>query len=374
MFLGAGASVLAGMPTTKGLIDEVRDRVLNHEAWESREAKALAENIMTEHSKKDVEKLYERIHRMISAEKLHRAIASYKITHNASGPSRRRIQTTESPYGSDNITAVEETTDIDETIRALESLETAIRNTLLASLMVKQERFDAVVSTYNKLFTFVSRNIVTTNFDNVLEAYCAQAGLDLVDGFERSPLGDMRTWGDVWEDAENALHLLKLHGSTTWQKDDDGAVLQIGRPGLRSTDRDVMIAPTLGTKDYSDSIFPALLERFKKVLDETETLIVVGFSFRDPEITQTLQRHLRRTNKSRDPMNLLCVDPNLDGVKTLFSSNVETNSVWGPRKDMLWHFDSDKMPYVYAYQVEFGLDIIQSLENVLEIVDSEYEA
>ena len=247
-------------------------------------AKHLVRNIVGRHNDKDVEELYQTIRDMIAAEKLHATVVKAK-DH---GGVKREIQTTPTRRP-ENTTSKDEAEDVDETIRALESLETAIRNTLLSNLMVKPENVNNVVSTYDELFKSVSRNIVTTNYDNVLETYCEQKELELVNGFKKSHLGDRRTWDDVWEGEETALYLTKLHGSITWQEDDDSAVLEIGKPGLRDTDRDVMIAPTLGEKDYSNRIFPTLIDRFKTILAETEVLIVVGFSFRDPRINRMLQ-------------------------------------------------------------------------------------
>lgn len=234
--------------------------------------------------------------------------------------------------------------------------------------MVGQKRFDIVTSTYNELFKSVSRNIVTTNYDNVLETYCEQAGLDLVNGFEISRLGDRRTWGDAWEGGKNALYLTKLHGSITWQKDDYDPVLEIGRPGLRNANRDVMIAPTLGEKDYGDGIFPTLMDRFKTVLAETELLIVVGFSFRDPEINHMILNRLKRSNENLTPMKLLYVDPEPDGLKALIGPNAKIRRTKVLGKYVLWELSRDEMPYVYAYQDEFNRDTAELMRVLLDTV------
>ena len=363
LLLGAGASVFVEMPTTKILVREVLDRVLHREKWESPEAKLLAENIVKSHKDKDVEKLYDAIHSMIDTEKQHQIVVEYK-TELGGEKLPREIRAPELSHLT-KTTVKDETSDIDETIKTLESLETIIRNTLLYSLVVRPEYFDAVVFTYNELFKSVSRNIVTTNYDNVLETYCEQAKLDLVNGFKRSHLGDRRTWDNVWEGEENSLHLTKLHGSITWQKESDDVVLEIGRPGLRDTDMDVMIAPTLDEKDYGDGIFPQLMSRFKTVLGETELLIVIGFSFRDSGINRILRSCLKRTDENRNPMKLLYVDPEPEGLLELVGSNATIRSVWRAGMPTLHKFCLDEMPYVYAYQSEFNDDIATSMGSLL---------
>lgn len=366
MFLGAGASAFAKMPTTEGLIHEIQDRVAQREIWENAVVKHLVSNIVEEYNDKDVEELYQAIREMKDAEKLHKRVVEHKAKDHGGGK-KRVIQTTSRSH-SDNATTISEAEDVDENIRALESLEKAIRNTLLTSFTVKTENVDKVVSTYDKLFELVPRNIVTTNYDNVLETYCEQKKLDLVNGFKRSHLGYRRIWegerDSAWDVGEDALRLVKLHGSTTWQENDNGDVSDIYDRGLHDGG-DVMVYPTLGEKDYSHGIFPELWKRFEAILTKTELLIVVGFSFRDPQINQILQSRLKRT--AENPMKLLYIDPRHEVLKALVGADVE----WRPartERGTLGHYYQDEMPYVYAYNVEFP-PRPHKLELVLEILD-----
>lgn len=363
LFLGAGASVFAEMPTTEGMVGNVLRQTMHRESWESPAAQHLATEIVNMHGDKDVEVLYHTIHEMMDAEERHKVIVRHK------GAGRKREIHATSRYHPDNVTVKDETDDIDENIRTLKSLKTAIRNTLLGSLVVKSDHIDDVVSTYDELFQHMPRNIVTTNYDNVLEAYCERAGLDLANGFTKSRLGDRRTWGGVWEDGENALHLVKLHGSITWQKDDNGMVLEFGRPGLRDIDKDVVIAPTLGEKDYKDGIFPELLDKFRTLLAEAELLIVIGFSFKDPGINQMFRERLRRTDGNPNPMRLLCVGLKPDGLKRLVDSNDEPREVVVYGKCRLWNYSQDGMPYVYAYSNKFNLGTAKSMKVVSEALE-----
>lgn len=130
--------------------------------------------------------LYKTIQTMISAEESHKTVVENKTTGDSGGRATSHEITASSK-------STPETDDIDENIRTLESLKVAIRNTLLTSLMVKPDRVDDVVSTYDELFRHVPRNILTTNYDNVLETYCEQKKIGLVNGFGKSHLGDRRT-------------------------------------------------------------------------------------------------------------------------------------------------------------------------------------
>ena len=371
LFLGAGASVFAGMPTTKALVQNVLHRVDSQEKWESPAATSLARNIVRDHEDKDIEVLYQTIRDMKAAEELHRKAMGHKMAGDNHPGWRREILTTRGS-NPENSYKKDEADDIDETTKTLEALETAIRNTLLTNLMVKPNKVDDVLKTYAELFQHVSRSILTTNYDNVLETYCEATEMDLVNGFSQSHLGDRRMWNGSLEGVDGALRLVKLHGSITWQKDDDGTILEIGRPGIRDTDRDVMITPTLGEKDYSEDIFPTLVAAFKKILAETELLIVVGFSFRDPGINHMLRSRLTRSRGNPNPMMLLCVDPNPDVLRELVDPGGKhlTKSV-SEAYDLL-QYSLDTVPFVFAYRSKFDLNTARKLEPYLKAMPGMY--
>lgn len=368
LFLGAGASVFAGMPTTKDLVKDVLQQVIHREKWDSPAAARLAKNTVRDHDGKDAEVLYQTIRDMIAAEKRHLKVVEYK-TRGDSGTARKREIRVSSVLDPDNATATDETKDINENIETLKSLEGAIRNTLLDRLMVKPDSINDVVERYGELFEQTkSHTIVTTNYDNVPETYCEQAGLGIINGFKASHLGNKRTWdNDTWDDDEYQvdyepdgsmdgylikMRLVKLHGSITWQKDGDHTVLEIGSLGLRDSKKDVMILPTLGEKDYTRDVFPELQRQFNKVLARTELLIVAGFSFRDPKINQMLRSRLERTAKNPNPMKMLYMDPRPGGLKELVGTGVEPRQARSERGTLL-HYYHDEMPYVYAHKAKF---------------------
>lgn len=347
VFLGAGASVFAGIPTTKELIKNISNHI-KPESWKDPTLYHMCTDIVEKHRAKDVEVLYQTIDNMIKAENIHMEVAEHRA-QRYSGSWKRKIHTF-----SKNPNAVKseayERDDIEETIKVLESLRTIIRDTLLDSLIVEPDKVNEVENTYDSLFQHIQQPyIVTTNYDNVLETYCKRKEIGLVNGFRQSSLGDGRIWDGMFDEQERALHLVKLHGSITWQEVDDGSTLEIGMPGQRNSTGDVMIVPTLGEKDYSSKIFPRLLEKFKSILNNTDLLIVIGFSFRDPGINQMFAQRLDKNNPN--PMMLWLIDPNHNGLKRLVG-NVE------PRRrqaesGVVWDYSNDKMPYVYAQNIKF---------------------
>ena len=366
LFLGAGASKFVGMPDTKELVRSLKDQI-GREKWDSPAAEYLVRSVVGAHEDegKDVEELYETIHNMIDAVELYKKIVKHKV-----GDFHREITYRKMPPDIEP-SKEDELVDIEGSKKALEELMVAIRNTLLANLMVKPESVDAVVELYNELRKHVQpNNIVTTNYDNVLETYCEQNTLKLTNGFKASHLGDIRMWNKQWRGRGDGISLIKIHGSITWQEDDDGNVLEIGRPGMRDTRKDVMIAPTLSEKDYSKQIFPDLQDRFELQLKKADLLIVVGFSFRDCEINEIFRRRLTRSDGGTSPTRLLYIGPldAGDNLKKFVGVKDEPREV-RQSSYALWDYSSGDMPYVYAYREKFE-GAAKHMRFVLEDLDT----
>ncbi len=381
LFLGAGASTFAGMPTTTELVDGSRHGVLHQVIQEMKlvgddseqiQLYSLIKNLVKKHGKKekenDVEYLYQKIRKMKEAEKLHKELMEYKIFGDSPSPARKReVRTTWISSRRENIKG--EAKDIDENISILEQLEVEIRNTVFTLLRVEDDKTKAIIEQYDKILQDIPQpwNIATTNYDNILESYCAQKELKLVNGFKPSPLGDKRIWGkDNWDVEGDSICLVKLHGSITWKRDGDD-ILEIGGLGSWNVNDDIMITPTLPEdKDYDQSIFPDLFKKFKEMLDKTELLVVVGFSFRDTRITQMIRDQLERTSENLTPMKLLYIDINPDGLKELFGADVEPRKV--QVRGGLYHHYSDKISCVYTYKTKFSE---MNLEPMLNIIESQ---
>lgn len=130
-----------------------------------------------------------------------------------------------------------------------------------------------------------SVDIITTNYDNVIETYCNRTDTRLVDGFVPSRNGDHRVWKNTWNVADGCVRLVKLHGSAAWQRDGD-SIIGMQRPGSREDDDDILIAPTLDAKDYRREPLPQLFKQCDAILSRTDALIVIGYSFRDDGINK----------------------------------------------------------------------------------------
>ncbi len=139
-------------------------------------------------------------------------------------------------------------------------------------------------------------DIFTMNYDVVIETWCQQRGLSFTDGF--NPQGE-------WDQselttAECSVRLWKLHGSITWQQEND----QISRTGRLGTLREELRTSELRSRTFDASIiYPAAQKTATGILNWLQTsfatrlatvdfLITIGYSFGDEHISTKIARAL----------------------------------------------------------------------------------
>ena len=136
------------------------------------------------------------------------------------------------------------------------------------------------------------QGIATLNYDVCIEMAAASAGQPISTAAEQ--------WSEsgVLEFPTGAINLLKLHGSLSWRWDRISKPL----PALGMADRireDVSgtqhpLFPVLlfgqGMKSSHEGPFADILWDFRRRLRETQTLLVLGYSFRDEHINHHIAR------------------------------------------------------------------------------------
>ncbi len=272
LFLGAGASAFAGLPTTVELMDSVRKRVRNEKG--GRGMSQTIERIIHNDDYTDVEKLYDGIDGML---RLPNDTPNTKPIFDVLCDSDGMFQ---------------------QTLDELRHTQSIINDVLFESFVIKSIVDNQIVQMYDMVRSIVNARgageflVFTTNYDNVLERYCHKKNLSIVNGFVEGGRG-IFIWADRWSTgATNYMRMLKLHGSTFWHEDVDGKIVESGVSAPRGGKKDMIIAPTEGSKDYGDEPFHSLFERFKKEIDGVDVLLVIGSSFRDTEINKIIKRRL----------------------------------------------------------------------------------
>jgi hypothetical protein len=159
-----------------------------------------------------------------------------------------------------------------------------------------------------------SSQLVTLNYDLSIELMAEQRGVDVDTGMDGWS-GGQWSWSNP-----NALRLLKLHGSIDWWrhvkspssdklKEIEYSVDKMHRPDEHAVGPDPgIIFGRLG-KMRNEGPYLSMLSEFDRALSRSEELIVIGYSFRDEHINDSLRRWFNRVGPKR---KVTIVDPKLE--------------------------------------------------------------
>ncbi|MEH2594960.1 hypothetical protein V1278_001873 [Bradyrhizobium sp. AZCC 1577] len=135
--------------------------------------------------------------------------------------------------------------------------------------------------------------IASTNYDRAIEIAATRLKLTFADGFEPFSGREYAPWTGFPD--SDALHILKLHGSTDWYHGKDGEVFKLRHPmplfGALEVNsaagvahlRSALVLPSR-EKKTTQPPFPALQARFRHELIDAEAAFFVGSSLRDPHL------------------------------------------------------------------------------------------
>jgi hypothetical protein len=133
--------------------------------------------------------------------------------------------------------------------------------------------------------------IATLNYDTTIELLAKHREVPCTTGIEE--------WGSTgtFPPPPDGIHLLKLHGSINWRvvpqpsdgipKLADSTIKVVERPSEPGTP--ALVFGTRG-KLRASGPFLDLLAQFRSALEGADNLVVVGYSFRDDHINQTLRK------------------------------------------------------------------------------------
>jgi len=145
-------------------------------------------------------------------------------------------------------------------------------------------------------------DVFTTNYDNVIELYAKKNGVRAYDGYREQTAGYYAFDNDYYVTSLTSLRLYKLHGTVTCAKLKSG---EIERLPLIPRRGPLVIS---GQKAFPDLIYPGmhrylakepqleLLNLLKQSLLSSKICIVVGYSFRDPNVGQIFTDACRKNN------------------------------------------------------------------------------
>ena len=145
--------------------------------------------------------------------------------------------------------------------------------------------YDSKELKHGKLLNFLSSlsgkegnkfSVITTNYDVLIEEAAAENNFVIFDGFNFTPIpkfdSSMFEWNLIKEVQnintreveykDKTFNLLKIHGSLTWEKQDDGTILRKNKDSIIDTDKMVMVFPS--SDKYAQSYQEPYFELFTK--------------------------------------------------------------------------------------------------------------
>jgi hypothetical protein len=140
--------------------------------------------------------------------------------------------------------------------------------------------------------------IATLNYDLAIENAAQQVGEEVDYGLDQWEKQKRVEWN-----RRSAVRLLKLHGSINWTGDSEN--VKVRTDEIKAYERRVMIFGGTENKLSSEGPFLQFLYRFERSLFSNGSLLVVGYSFRDPHINAVL----RRWYLTRQKAEITVIDP-----------------------------------------------------------------
>ena len=313
LFLGAGASVPYGMPTTEALWKKI----------EANKASFPRKDLLGDDKFPDIEHVLHVLDELIAfaqsragrlyglhAKKTSNDYSSHmeKLVARTRGPSYDRA--TDDTFAQQHRTTTEKPgpsmITFDDYAASSKSAKKIIENTITGEYNWNPSRTPIAKKILRPLFELAKSKkgrvtVFTTNYDVVVERYCENSGgrAECIDGFRFDRSKRMLVWDDnfsVDDDGRRRTSVLlyKLHGSMNWlayNADAPGTIVQ--KPdGSESDGRasDMYIRPSLDVKEEATQKEPyaTILGRFAEALPSFDACVVIGYSFRDPHITNSL--------------------------------------------------------------------------------------
>lgn len=276
-FLGAGASVKAGIPTTYSFVQEFRDLIKNNPEKRD-DIEIIITTLETFKGRKiDVEDLLEILTKLKDKDQ-ETLLGFFKdCKYILKGHPEK------------------------------EPLIDDLKNFIRIKGDIPEKKIDYLEPLRESIEKPKSLDVISFNYDTCIERFCEKYGLNCQDGFDDK-------WNPkTFEKEDTDIRLYKLHGSVLWYQDEKRdyrkesiftentkIILSGGKKA-----ENLMLYP-MQKMDYVGPLLELLIE--VKHLLESESckfLVVVGYSFRDSHITEILW-DAAKINKN---LHLIFIDP-----------------------------------------------------------------
>ena len=153
---------------------------------------------------------------------------------------------------------------------------------ILSDLLSNRDKYNGVLTLIKKFLEPHPQNIniITTNYDRLLEYVMTYHNINFTDGCSGRVLSAFNE--DIFKD-KNIVNLIKVHGSLNWGKIDN----EIRYTDIFNKNIEPVIIPP-GKNKYQEtyhSPYRELIQYSDKVIKKADSFFAIGFGFNDEHIT-----------------------------------------------------------------------------------------
>ena len=285
LFLGAGASVLFGKPTTSELKRKLLEKYKDYEGKEPE--LFYIHNILSFEKFEDIEHVLQCI----------KEIDDFFTSSDFGGKyflEWYRLQASDGrrpwPLG--------------EFIKKIKIIRSMIEKEIFENYRWEHGKDDILRKIYDVIFTKIIEKtdpirVFTTNYDSAIEEYCRLTkNHKCIDGFNWNRHSRSLIWDGIFSPPDNGVgndvYLYKLHGSLNWKlhvSGDIGRTLDEAMHQDPNLTDDLLVYPTVSPKDgYEKEPYKTIRSHFERELNNSDACIVIGFSFRDDHIKSVFKK------------------------------------------------------------------------------------
>jgi hypothetical protein len=135
-------------------------------------------------------------------------------------------------------------------------------------------------------------NIVTTNYDMILEYVLAINKFNFTDGFSGQTLSVFNE-GNFKE--KNIVNLLKVHGSLKWFEINEEIICMSDMTAINDEELNpLIISPS--TQKYEEAYkepFRTLISKSDNIINNSKSFLVIGFGFNDDHLTPKIDKKIK---------------------------------------------------------------------------------
>lgn len=158
-----------------------------------------------------------------------------------------------------------------------------------------QNYFEAIEKMTRKFYSAHPQkmDVVTTNYDCILEYALSKAGYNFTDGFTGRPLSKFNS---EFFSKGKIINLIKVHGSLNWFSDNNDNVFYLPCEYKFDSLKYAMVLPARERKYHEAFIkepYRTLIGKSDDIIENANSFFVIGFGFNDEHLTPKIDGKIK---------------------------------------------------------------------------------